>query len=345
MIALSNRNIQYNILQREVDTNRSLYDGLLQRYKEVGVAGGVGTNNVSIVDRAKPPLKPAIPNIPLYISLSAALGLLLGTLVAFLVESFDQGINGPGDVEPKLKLRMVGSVPVLGRGVRPPQALEDAASTFSEAFNSIRTLLQFSTSDGVPRTLLITSSRAGEGKSTCALGLARSFARLGTRVLLVDGDLRDPTLHRTLKMNNTTGLSKYLAGSVNFAEVVQPTDAANLWVVPCGPLPPSPSELLAGRGFRLFLSEASEAFDLVIIDGPPVVGLSDAVSISAAAVGTLFIVEAAAVRGPLARAAVRRLMAVDARIVGVILSKYDGRRGAYGYDYKYHYTYGSERLT
>jgi capsular exopolysaccharide synthesis family protein len=345
MIALSNRNIQYNILQREVDTNRSLYDGLLQRYKEVGVAGGVGTNNISIVDLAQPPLKPAIPDIPLNMALSAALGLALGVLAAFGIEAFDQGINAPPDVESKLKLRMVGATPILTRGNSPPQALRDPSSTFSEAFNSIRTMLQFATSDGVPRTLLITSSRAGEGKSTCALGLAQSFARLGTRVLLVDGDLRDPTLHHTLKMTNTTGLSKYLAGSANFAEVVQSTDNTDLWVVPCGPLPPSPSELLAGRGFRLFLSEASEAFDLVIIDGPPVVGLSDAVSISAAVVGTLFIVEAASVRGPLARAAVRRLMAVDARIVGVVLSKYDGRSGAYGYDYKYHYSYGSERLT
>jgi capsular exopolysaccharide synthesis family protein len=344
MTDLSNRNIQYNILQREVDTNRSLYDGLLQRYKEVGVAGGVGTNNISIVDLARPPLKPTIPNIPLNIAGSAVLGLLLGILTAFGVEAFDQGISAPGDVETKLSLRMIGAVPNLGRAVTPPQALEDASSTFSESFNSIRTMLQFSTSDGVPRTLLVTSSRAEEGKSTCALGLARSFARLGSRVLLVDGDLRDPTLHRTLDINNTMGLSKYLAGSVRFSEVVHATDNENFWVVPCGPLPPSPSEYLAGRGLRDFLNEASEAFDLVIVDGPPVVGLSDALSISAAVVGTLFIVEAGAVRGPLARAAIRRLQAVDARIVGVLLSKFDGRRSAYGYEYKYHYAYGAKKL-
>ncbi len=163
-------------------------------------------------------------------------------------------------------------------------------------------------------------------------------------MLLVDGDLRDPTIHRTLGIDNTTGLSKFLAGSARFSEVVHAGGSDNLWVVPCGPLPPSPSEFLAGRGLRDFLNEASEAFDLVIVDGPPVVGLSVALSISAAVVGTLFIVEAGAVRGPLARAAIRRLTAVDARIVGVILSKYDGRRSAYGYEYKYHYSYGAKKL-
>jgi capsular exopolysaccharide synthesis family protein len=341
MIDLSNRNIQYNILQREVDTNRSLYDGLLQRYKEVGVAGGVGTNNVSIVDLAQPPLKPTIPNVPLYVAGSTVLGLLLAVMAAFAAEAFDQGVGSPSDVESKLSLRVVGSVPILARGTQPPQALRDAASPFSEAFNSMRTLLQFSTSDGAPRSILITSSRAGEGKSTCALGLAESFARLGGRVLLVDGDLRDPTLHRNVGANNATGLSKFLAGSAAFADVVQATDIPNLSLVPCGPIPPGPSELLAGVALRDFLSQASDAFDLVIVDGPPVVGLSDALSISSAVVGTLFVIEAAAVRGPYARAAIRRLMAVDARIVGAILSKYDGRGGGYGYDYKYHYAYGS----
>jgi len=342
MIDLNNRSIQYNILERDLDTNRTLYDGLLQRYKEVGIAGGVGTNNVSIVDRALAPRKPAVPNVPLYLAISAALGLILGLATAFVLDALDQGISSPADVETRLHLSLIGTVPTTARGVSPAQALKDPRSAISEAVNAIRTALQFSTSDGAPRTLLVTSSRAAEGKTTTAASLATSFARLGGRVLLVDGDLRNPSLHRLLGVKNTTGLSKFLSGAASFEQIVQTASDGTLSVVACGPLPPNPSELLAGPGLAAFLQQAGDAFDLVIIDGPPVVGLSDAVSLAAAAVATLFVVEAVKVRRAAAREAIRRLEAVDARIVGVVLCKFDARNAAYGYEYSYHYAYGGK---
>ena len=342
MINLNNRSIQFNILQRDVDTNRALYDGLLQRYKEVGIAGGVGTNNVSIVDRALPPLKPAVPNVPLYLAISAALGLIFGVGAAFILDALDQGINTPSDIETKLHVSLLGASPATARGVTPAQALRDPRSALSESINAVRTALQFATSDGAPRTLLVTSSRSSEGKTTTAAALAASFARLGVRVLLVDGDLRSPSLHRLLSLKNTTGLSRYLAGGARLADVVQTTAEGSLSVVTCGPLPPNPSELLAGPGLAEFLQEASEAFDLVIVDGPPVVGLSDAVSLAAAVVGTLFVVEAVRVRRAAARAAIHRLQSVDARIVGAVLCKFDAKSAAYGYEYAYHYAYGGE---
>jgi capsular exopolysaccharide synthesis family protein len=340
MIDLNNRSIQYNILQRDVDTNRTLYDGLLQCYKEVGIAGGVGTNNISIVDRALAPRKPAVPNVPLYLAVSAAVGLILGLGTAFVLDALDQGVNAPADIEARLHLPLMGMVPITARGVTPAQALSDPRSAISESVNAIRTALQFSTSDGVPRTLLVTSSRSEEGKTTTAASLATSFARLGGRVLLVDGDLRNPSLHRLLGVKNTTGLSRFLSGSASFEQVVQKAGEGSLSVVACGPLPPNPSELLAGPGLSVFLQQASDAFDLVIIDGPPVVGLSDAVSLAAAAVATLFVVEAVKVRRAAAREAIRRLEAVDARIVGAVLCKFDARNAAYGYEYSYHYAYG-----
>jgi capsular exopolysaccharide synthesis family protein len=339
MIDLNNRSIQYNILQRDVDTNRTLYDGLLQRYKEVGIAGGVGTNNVSIVDRALAPRKPAVPDIPLYLAISAALGLILGLGTAFVLDALDQGISAPGEVEGRLHLPLMGTVPTTERGVTPAQALKDPRSAISEAVNAIRTALQFSTSDGAPRTLLITSSRSAEGKTTTAAALAASFARLGGRVLLVDADLRNPSLHRVLGVKNTTGLSRFLAGAAGFEQVVQAAADGSLNVVTCGPLPPNPSELLAGPGLKAFLDQAENAFDLVIIDGPPVAGLSDAVSLAAAAVATLFVVEAVKVRRAAAREAIGRLQAVDARMVGVVLCKFDARNAAYGYEYSYRYNY------
>ncbi len=344
MIDLSNRSIKYNILQREVDTNRTLYEGLLQRYKEVGIAGGVGTNNVSIVDRAQPPLKPSVPNVPLYITASAAIGLILGVLAAITLEALDEDINAPSDVENKLKLPLVGAAPMVERGVTPALALRDGRSALSEAFNAIRTMLQFSTGDGPPRTLLVTSSRPSEGKSTTAIGLAHSFARLGGRVLLVDGDMRNPSLHRAMSINNANGLSKYLAAAATFDEIVQPSGVEHLSIVTCGPLPPHPSELLAGGALARFLEEATAQYDMVIVDGPPVVGLSDAVSLAAAVVGTVFVVESGKVRRALAKASIRRLTSVDAWIVGVVLSKFNARNAAYGYEYQYHYSYGNKRL-
>jgi capsular exopolysaccharide synthesis family protein len=343
MINLNNRTIQYNILQRDVDTNRTLYEGLLQRYKEVGIAGGVGTNNVSIVDRALAPLKPAVPNVPLYLAISAALGLILGVGTAFVLDALDQGINAPSDIETKLHVPLMGAAPTTARGVTPVQALKDPRSALSESINAVRTALQFSTSDGAPRTLLVTSSRAGEGKTTTAAALASSFARLGTRVLLVDGDLRNPSLHRLMSLKNATGLSRYLAGAATLKEVVQATGEPCLSLVTCGPLPPNPSELLAGPSLASFLREASDAFDLVIIDGPPIVGLSDALSLAAAVVGTLFVVEAVKVRRAAAREAIHRLESVDARIVGAVLCKFDASTAAYGYEYAYQYAYGGAR--
>ncbi|MBV8592702.1 MAG: CpsD/CapB family tyrosine-protein kinase, partial [Caulobacteraceae bacterium] len=246
----------------------------------------------------------------------------------------------------KLHLPLAGAVPVIERGGSPALALKDPRSALSESFNAIRTMLQFSTSDGAPRTLLVTSSRPSEGKSTSALALAQSFSRLGARVLLVDGDMRNPSLHRALELGNATGLSRLLAGSTSLEEVVQSTVHPQLSVITCGPLPPNPSELLAGHGLRDFLEKAAEEYEIVIIDGPPVVGLSDAVSLAAAVVGTLFVVESGKVRRALARAALRRLASVDARIVGVILAKFNARNAAYGYEYQYQYAYGAKkRLT
>ncbi len=343
MIDLNNRSIQYNILQREVDTNRSLYEGLLQRYKEVGIAGGVGTNNISIVDTALAPTKPAVPNVPIYLSVTFALGLIGGIGAAFLLEALDQGVNAPSEVETKLHIPALGAVPATERGVSPALALQDPRSGISEAVNAIRTGLQFSTTDGAPRTLLVTSSRSSEGKTTTAAALAGSFARLGNRVLLVDGDLRNPSLHRLMGVKNANGLSRRLAGAATLDEIVQPTKEPNLSVVTCGPLPPNPSELLAGPGLAAFLEEAQQKFDLVLVDGPPVVGLSDAVSLSAAVVGVLFVVEAVKVRRAAAREAIRRLEAVDARIVGGVLCKFNARMAAYGYEYEYHYAYGGRK--
>lgn len=334
------RSIQYNIIQREVDTNRSLYDGLLQRYKEIGVAGGIGTNNVAVVDRANPPggaIKPQpLKNLVMF----CGLGFLAGALLAFLLEQFDVSIKTPDEIEKVLNLPLLGAIPVGARDVSSYRAIGDPKSVLSEAYYSVRTSLKFSTPDGVPHVLLITSAGPGEGKTTSALAVATTFARIGLRVLLIDGDLRDPSLHKILARDNGVGLSNLLAGGPELTPALQPTDQLNLTFLACGPLPPNPSELLGSEKMRAFLDAARSHFDLVVIDGPPVLGLADAPLLSSMVNGTAFIVEAGRTKREVAKAAIKRLRLVDSHLVGVVLTKFDMKKAGYRYGHAYGYGYG-----
>lgn len=341
VIDFRNRSIQYNILKREVDSTRTLYEGLLQRYKEVGVAGGVAANNISIVDRAEAPLKPSKPQMIPNLALAAAIGLGLGLLAAFLIEALDDSLATPEDVESKLGELVLGVVPELKKEVTPVEALKDIRSGFAEAYYSLRTSLQFSTANGAPKTILVTSSRPGEGKSTTALALARGFAQIGQRVLLVDADLRNPSMHRLLGVGYPRGLSSLLSGAVDFDQAVQETSDSNLAFMPCGPLPPNPAELLTGVRVSAFLDRAARAFDIVVIDGPPVLGFADSPGLAAKVAGTLFVVESRGSRRGQVRGALRRLSVGDAKILGVVLTKFAAPSAQYGgYDYAYDYDYG-----
>jgi succinoglycan biosynthesis transport protein ExoP len=334
-----NREIQYNILQREVDTTRTLYDGLLQRYKEIGVAGGVTTNNISIVDRARAPGGPSQPQPGRNMLVAGVTGLGLGVMLAFLLETLDQAVRKPADVEAKLGLPVLGSVPLLEKGVLPMEAMADLRSPFSEAYHSIRSNLAFSTNDGAPRVLAVTSARPEEGKSTTSFALAQGFARVGLRVLLVDLDLRNPSLHKLIGADNRVGATNLLTGAARLAGAVQPTDWPNFFIVPSGPLPPSPAELLIGPRLVALTKEATEHFDIVILDGPPVMGLADAPLIASVATGAVLTIEAGRTSRAQAKAAIKRLRVGNARIFGAVLTKFDARKSAYGYGYAYAYDY------
>ena len=343
VLDLRDRSIQYNILQRELDTTRTLYEGLLQRDKEVGVTGGVTANNISIVDLATPPREPSKPNMLVNMALAALLGLGLGVLAALIMEALDETLATPDDVEKKLGVPVLGVVPLLEKGETTTSALVDIRSGFSEAYYSLRTALQFSTPDGAPSSLLVTSARPAEGKSTTAYAIALNLARVGKRVLLVDGDLRNPSMHRIVGVENERGMSNLLSGSADLAGVVQPTRQENLSFVPCGPLPPNPAELWGGDRLRQFLGEARNNFDHVIVDGPPVLGFADAPMLAAAVNGVLFALESRGTRRGQARGALRRLQVGRAHLLGAVLTKFSAKSTSYGgYDYAYDYHYGAE---
>lgn len=351
------RSIQFNILQRDVDTNRALYDALLQRFKEVGIAGGVGTNNVSIVDLALQPEKPSSPNAVLNIALALLIGLVLGALAAIAREHLAEAVILPAEFESKLRIPLLGSTPRLGRQLNGGQRLigsrrqrnsqelarikpEDHPELM-ESYFSILTAVQYSTSTGAPRTLGVTSSGAGEGKSTTAVALARGLGRLGRRVLLIDADMRNPSLHRAVGIEREAGLSDILSAHAQLEDVINETHDENLWLVTAGKLPPNPAELLAGARLKRILAAATELFDHVIVDSPPLLGLADAPLIAAVTEGTVFVVEAGRASATEARHALNRLDTVGAHVVGAVLTKFDSRDSGYGETYGYTYRYGT----
>ena len=333
------RSIQYNILKREADTSRQLYDSLLQRFKEVGAASDVRSNNISIIDRAQDGWR-FKPNLLKNLAMGLLAGLLLGVLLAFLLEFLDDTLKIPEDIEQKLKLPVLGVIPKLG----PKESVEAASgnpqSPFSESYRSVRTALQFATDHGVPRSILVTSPSSSEGKSTTALALARNLAQLGKRVLLLDGDLRNPSLHRTLGLGGEVGLSNLLSGACSFSKAVQESKEERLHVITAGPLPPNPAELLSGSKLVSLLTVGTERYDHVIIDGPPVLGLADALILSNAVEGTLLVATAGKTRISIAQQALKRLLSARARMIGALLTKYDRKTAGYGYQYEGYYAYG-----
>lgn len=343
VLGLRARSVQYNILQRELDTSRTLYDGLLQRYKEVGITGNVTANNISIVDLAIPADEPSEPRLLVNLALATLLGLGLGVLAAFIMEALDETLATPEDVESKLGLSVLAVIPLLDKGITPQEALRDVRSNFSEAYYSLRTALQFSTPNGTPANILVTSSRPAEGKSTSAYATAVNLSRLGRRVLLADGDLRNPSMHRIVGVENDAGMSNLLSGGADLRSLVKPTGHEKLDFLPCGPLPPNPAELWGGDRLKRVLEEAGSVYDHVVIDGPPVLGFADAPLLASAVGGTIFILEAKGTRRAQARGALRRLNVGNSHILGAVLTKFNTKAVQYGgYDYAYDYHYGPE---
>ncbi len=346
---LQKRSIQYNTLKREVETNRGLYNGLLQRYKEVDVAGGVGANNVFIVDRADLPDAPTSPRVTRAFLLSLLLGLGLGAGAAALMEIFDDVILSMEDVERVAGLSTLGVIPKAANNNAEAE-LSDPRSGLAEAYRSLCTSLQFTTERGLPRSIAITSGGPGEGKSLTSFAICQHFARMGLKVLLVDADLRNPSIHKKLQLDNSIGLSNYLIGACAPPEAFQKTDLPNLAVMCSGPLPPNAADLLAGARLVELLTVGLEVFDLVVLDGPPVLGLADAVLLSNAAEATIFVVGAGIARRASVSGALRRLEHSKSPIIGCVLTWFDARSAGYGYGYgaygsgNYSYAYGAPNL-
>ncbi|OMJ31130.1 exopolysaccharide biosynthesis protein [Sphingomonas sp. Sph1(2015)] len=333
---LRRRSIQYNIYQQEVDTNRALYDGLLQRYKEIGVAGGVGVNNVAVVDTADVPEKPSSPRMLLNLAASLLAGLFIGAALALVLEQIDEAIADPIEIERRLGLPLLGSVPKV-EGETPRDALLDRKSDLVDAYLAVQTNLGFTTEHGVPRSFAVTSTRPAEGKSTTALALATMLARAQRCVILVDGDMRSPSVHQLGGVDHDRGLSNFLAGDDRIETLTFPMTDLGFTAMSAGPIPPNAAELLTGNRLSLLLQRLLEHYDHVVIDSPPVMGLADAPLIASRVEGVIYTVESHGIRSSLVRTALGRLASANAHVFGGVLTKFKAKPGGYGYDYGYGY--------
>jgi succinoglycan biosynthesis transport protein ExoP len=336
--------IDLNLLKREVDTNRQLYDGLLQRIKQLGVSGGVVTNNISVVDPAESSLFPYKPSLSRNLLIGLAAGIFLGLCIVFVLEFIDDSIKFPDEVERVLGLPLMGIIPKVSRkrGENKSVALDvhtDPRSTLAEAYRSVRTALQFSTPEGAPKRLVVTSTTRNEGKSTTSLALAINFAQMGQRVLLIDADMRNPSIHKLLDMPNEYGLSNLLSSDSRGEKMIVPTTIPHLSVLTSGPVPPNPVDLLMGPKLLLLLNVAATlGIEYVIVDAPPLLGIADSIVLGNQLQNILFVVQASRTRKSHIKNALRRLRQAGLVPRGVVLTQ--TLRASLPQDYESYYGYG-----
>ena len=355
ILDLQDRSIQYNILKREWETNKELYRGLLERVKEVGVAAGMELNNISNVDKARVPISPSKPDLMLNITLASALGLFGGIALAFLLNFLDNTVRSVEEFESITHLPCLGVLPLGGRASKLSRenrsneaeesmemiVTQNKKNSLSEAFRSIRTSLMFSSAQGVPKSLLITSSGPGEGKTTISCNLASVLAASGSKVLLIDCDLRKPRIHKIFKIPSSPGLTDMLLNGFNSSGLHKLSDQ-DVYILPSGVLPPNPAELLGSKEMSEVLEAATEKFDHVILDCAPVLGLADSVVTTTKVKGVVFVSKFGEVNKEALKQTVKRLKMVRAPILGGILNGVDLKSDEYVNYGRYYYQYQQE---
>ncbi len=345
--AYQDKNIQYTILKREVDSNRAQYESLIGKLNDVAVGSELKTQNAAVVDLAVSPSTPFSPSLPINLTIGAIISLLLAASVIYVAELINNAFSSSDQVEKELGLPVLGVLPLVAE-IDLEQQLTNPQSALSETYRSLRTSLQFSGSDGAPATLLVTSSEPSEGKSTTVIKLAEDFASLGGRVLIIDADMRKPSIHRRFNEDNVIGLSNLLTNTVrrgDLARLVRRGKSSNVFFISAGTVPQNPADLLSSPRMSLIVSSLRKQFDMIIIDAPPVIGIADVPILSRLADATLFIVSTSKVSRKSVAMAVRRLTSSGANVVGVALTMFTVGKFEHNYrygnlNYKY-YTYTS----
>jgi capsular exopolysaccharide synthesis family protein len=334
LLSLNKQSIEFDELQRDAASTQQMFEAVRQKVKETELAGELQSNNARILDAAEVPSRPVWPRAQLNLIIALFAGGVLAVGLAFGVEYVNPRLAGADDIAEALGLPVLGAVPQVRGLENRPFSLNALPPSFQEALRSIRTRI-FLSSLAAARSIAVTSTIAGEGKTTIASNLAVSMARGGRRVLLVDADFRRPQLHRTFNTPRSPGLSEALKGDVNVAALVE-SPLPGLFVLPAGVSVASPTDLLDNERLRILIQKWSQLFDVVVLDSPPVMAVADAAIIANAASSVLFIVGSGRTTRETARVAIDRLTAVQAQVVGVVLNKDDFSSSPYYFAGKGH---------
>jgi succinoglycan biosynthesis transport protein ExoP len=354
---MQQKSIQYNILKREVETNRDLYKNLLQRMKEAGIQAGITASNIQVVDKAEVPARPYKPNIPRKILWATTVGLLLGVGLAFFFEYLDNTIKTSEDVEQFIRLPTFGMVPEISNEKRKRLERGDIypvelvtfghpRSLLSEVYRNIRTSILLSFSERPPKSFVVSSPSPMEGKTTTAVNMAIAFSQTGSPVLIIDGDMRKPRLHRVFNGSNGVGLSNFLSGNAELKSIIKTSNIPNLFYIPSGPIPPNPSELLGSNLFKNMLQFLGRTFEQIIFDSPPVLSFGDSLILSNCVDGVVLVVMSGKTPREALRQSKNSLLHVNAKILGVVVNRVDiGQTGHGYYSYGNYYYYEQEGKT
>jgi capsular exopolysaccharide synthesis family protein len=348
-LELAKLETEYRPLARDAENNNKVYGLINQRHKEINLTGMLKANNVRILDRATPPRVAASPILSLNLSVGLAVGLLFGLVLAFAVESMDNTIKTPEAAEELIGAPLLGVVPMLSHAKRhliadaPERDLavfKDPTSLAAEACRSIRTNMLFISAQKEFSLFSVTSPGPQDGKTTVAINLAVTMAQAGGHVLLVDTDMRKPRIHKSFGLKADKGISSVMAGDVQLKDAIFKSEVPNLDVLPCGPMPPNPAELLHTERFRQILAQCRSSYDRVVLDSPPIAPVTDPAIIGSFTDGVVLVLRAGHTTREAAQFARRQLTDAGARILGLVINRTDRKGSGYGYGYGYYAPYG-----
>jgi len=343
VLSLGQKYVQYSALKREVETSRQLYDALMLKIKEQGITQDTQPVNVWIIERATIPEFAVAPDKRKIFLGGFAGCLILGLALAFFIEYLDNTVRYPDEAERKLGISVLGQVSLWAEdsGTVENAVQTSPRSAFAESYKAMRAAIVLSRPDHQPGKIMITSPGPGAGKTTTAVNLAMAMAQAEKRVLLIDGDLRKPRIHKIYGKSNQTGLSSFLAGDSG-KNLLKQGPMENLTLITSGPIPPNPSELLSSQRFRSMLEELTKDYDVILCDTPPLMSVADARSMSTLFDGTILVVRAHQTPFDLARKAIKSLTDINAPLLGMVINALDLKKGDYYYNYYHYSAYGEE---